>query len=281
MTKQHLILKENRPFLKIDAEWKAYFLGLFGADGSLSDQGTGYITLAETDKYILDILRKKIYKTPQKLIKKQGRNKNVQNSYLLYLSKELCQDFHKYNMIVNKSLTLEFPRNIPKKYLPDFIRGFFDGDGSINKGQSHIELSICCSKPFGISLQQILKDNQINISLYKHGSIFRLRSGNSKELLKFFNLIYYQNTVLKLTRKYKLFQKALNNTNWEKINRPKSSKYIGVIFYPRGKSHWIARIKINRKSIELGCYKTELEAAKARIQGEIKYFGKPKQKLLP
>ena len=47
-------------------------------------------------------------------------------------SKELCvylNDF--YNVFPNKSLKMVFPDNIPKEYIKDYIRGFFDGDGSI------------------------------------------------------------------------------------------------------------------------------------------------------
>jgi hypothetical protein len=60
----------------------------------------------------------------------------------------------------NKSLTLEFPE-VPKEYLPDFIRGYFDGDGSIMRLKNNRVNSAftCGSKKFLIKLHQALKEN--------------------------------------------------------------------------------------------------------------------------
>lgn len=47
-------------------------------------------------------------------------------------SKEIKTDLELIGVLANKSLTIRFP-NVPKKYLPSFIRGVIDGDGWVQK----------------------------------------------------------------------------------------------------------------------------------------------------
>ena len=53
---------------------------------------------------------------------------------LLINSKEIKKDLEKLGILTNKSLTLPFP-DVPKEFLPSFVRGVIDGDGWVqNKG---------------------------------------------------------------------------------------------------------------------------------------------------
>ena len=103
-----------------------YLLGAFMADGVVSNiPRSRYVSLNSKDLDWLESVRDLI--SPGKPIyhKKCGTqefkisNQNVLNWFL------------NQGCIPNKSLTLEMPQ-VPSKYLPDFVRGYMDGDGSVS-----------------------------------------------------------------------------------------------------------------------------------------------------
>jgi len=109
---------------------------------------------------------------------------------------------------------------IPREYLPDFIRGFFDGDGSVTYGHYGnypdrlIIDMISYSKGFLQKLGNELKD-AIGIipKIYKHGNNFTLRYG-CKESVSLYRYMY--NDRFGLGRKKEKFDSFLNKkgTDW-------------------------------------------------------------------
>lgn len=67
-----------------------------------------------------------------------------------------------------------------------------------------------------------------------------------------------------ITRK----QNAMNRTS----RKNSTSKYLGVCL-DKTSNKWISYITINKKSIKLGGFNDEIEAAKVRNEATIKYFG--------
>lgn len=125
---------DERFFDEIDTEEKAYFLGFLYADGYNDEKGIIHLTLQEKDVEILKKL-KKIIKSdkPLRYIKKNiGQNAyslNIENKHISNKLKEL-------GCTKGKSLTLQFPEWLDEKLYNHFIRGYFDGDGSIGKYQN-------------------------------------------------------------------------------------------------------------------------------------------------
>jgi hypothetical protein len=54
---------------------------------------------------------------------------------LAIVSNKMSKDLSNLGAIPNKSLILEFPKNIPDELMCHFIRGYFDGDGCIWNGK--------------------------------------------------------------------------------------------------------------------------------------------------
>lgn len=139
------IYTENEQFFdKIDTEAKAYVLGFFFADGcnhDLSDLDDGYnhqnvisFTQLEQDKDILDQIRSAMEcnRPYKEIVQKSNGNKKFT---LAIVSNKLSSALSKIGGTTRKSLTLEFPKFISRELMPHFIRGYFDGDGSVWNGK--------------------------------------------------------------------------------------------------------------------------------------------------
>jgi hypothetical protein len=124
-------------FEKIDSKEKAYWLGLLFADGYVRKRkqfegkykqgGVIGISLKEGDEYLLEKLINDLEST-YKLFK-QVKNEFLSYKLEIYSSK-MSDDLINLGCVPNKSLKLQ-PPNLECKFISHFIRGYFDGDGSI------------------------------------------------------------------------------------------------------------------------------------------------------
>lgn len=110
----------------------AYVLGFFAADGGMihNERGAYYLEFNSTDKSLISSTRSLLGSSHaiSKRVRRKDRWKQV---YRLQIgSKEMFEDLLQLGMTLAKSKTLAFPK-VPRKYLTDFIRGYFDGDGTV------------------------------------------------------------------------------------------------------------------------------------------------------
>lgn len=126
-------------FDNINTEDKAYFLGLIAADGSV-DKSRLRIELQEEDDYIIKMFRDLI--SPEQPLYYSNRvNKN--KTACLTLNSVYWKDKLDYLHIVprksfcNTSLCI-----LQKDLMPHFIRGYFDGDGSVYFSKAHNSLRV-------------------------------------------------------------------------------------------------------------------------------------------
>lgn len=116
----------------IDTEEKAYILGLLYADGFIGDEHFNNIVLGLVDRELVYTVSDKIKFTGAIRIGNKGGFKNSSNSYILnFSSKKMAEDLRKIGLYPNKSLTLAELPQIDGKLFRHFVRGYFDGDGSI------------------------------------------------------------------------------------------------------------------------------------------------------
>jgi hypothetical protein len=133
----------------------------------------------------------------------------IQGKYLYFriYNKRIAHRLIELGCIPRKSLVLRFPK-LPKKYLKHFVRGYFDGDGSIhfNKpnvikirllGATHEFVKTLQEKLF---LQLKLRKHKIK----KHHSIYFFEYYGD-DARKFCSWIYSEKGNLFLRRKYERF----------------------------------------------------------------------------
>ena len=149
-------------FDEIDTKDKAYWLGFIYADGfilknRIKNRGADSlgITLAETEP--LEKFNKSIESTrPIYHFKQSGYCTNSDKYRLVFKSDHLVSMLEKWGCISRKTFDLIFPNFLTKELIPHFIRGYFDGDGSVfyhntkvnNRIYQNLGITICGTQSF-------------------------------------------------------------------------------------------------------------------------------------
>ncbi len=110
----------------------AYILGYFAADGCMykNPRGSYYISFTSCDLELIQKV-KKILKASNRIETYQSKQLRWKLRYTLQIgSKVVFNKFCELGFSPAKSLKLVFPA-IPDNLINHFIRGYFDGDGSV------------------------------------------------------------------------------------------------------------------------------------------------------
>ena len=113
-------------FDAIDDEYKAYFLGLLLADGHISKHNTIMLTMKDAD--VVEKWKSFLNTDAPIKIDKHG------NYYLNIVCKRIADRLKEIGFNNRKSYHVDFDRiigNVPESLMHHFLRGLFDGDGSI------------------------------------------------------------------------------------------------------------------------------------------------------
>lgn len=219
--KTNRAIKENY-FETIDTEKKAYFLGLFFADGNISlDKRRSpliRISLKLSDKNVLEEFRNELEVNSKLLYDK--RNKK-ESAILSFRSEKMANDLSKYGIVPNKTYITKHLPIVPQKLLKHFLRGLIDGDGSIyqsKKGQWFIDLcsyheSICAD--FQNLCLSFLNDKN-KTKIVNYGTACHIRFGKKSQVKQLATVLYKDSNIY-LTRKYEKVQQIFENNNEEDI----------------------------------------------------------------
>jgi hypothetical protein len=205
--------KVNDDYFKKWSHNMAYIFGFWLTDGYIGKYNSYIFSISQhkDDKYLLEAILKEMESNYLLY-----RHKNTNNYDLNIRSKIIYDDIIKLGGKERKSLDVKFPK-IPKKYLPDFIRGLWDGDGSIvrdkNRKQLYNSNYVSGSKELALGLYRILKKNipYLKGSFVSKKNEYRvIFSKNDSIRLK--NFMYQEplDGKLMLKRKYELFLKNPN-----------------------------------------------------------------------
>lgn len=213
----------NKQFFKnIDTEEKAYWLGFFFSDGYVQKtdiNGEAAIMLGVRDKEHLKKFNKSIEGNVQVTTSIRGSgfsdSKKYEMAVIRLYSSELVNDLIVLGCIPNKSKIIKFPK-IEKRFIWSFVRGFFDGDGSITLNKKR-NVPVCnftsASIEFLEELRKFLYQEKIN-SYYtqEKSGCYRLWINGMENVTLFLDKMY-KNSCIYLDRKYSRYIQYMQNYN--------------------------------------------------------------------
>lgn len=220
-----------------------YLLGAYMTDGCIEKERNA-IKLAAKDTDWIDDIKNVIHKD-KPLIYETNRKLTTLN-----FSSEPIKDWLiSWGCTPAKSLTLKIEKEIPKQFIPDFLRGVIDGDGSVsfcdyeklsrNKQKIYkykkSTTYICSASEIFINQLTELIPNNINYSVIidkKPGdfsinkasgkiiqckNILKRISFSDSSAAKFLNYVYYKNCFA-MSRKLKLTNEIIDHYKNKNIN---------------------------------------------------------------
>lgn len=255
-----IIIKDSyRIFDEIDSEETAYWLGFIYADGMVRPKG--YEVALNLGTKDLDHLIKFANLFGARIVKRSTFSKKQRKTYETFC----CSVYSKYlyDSLVSKGI---YPRKTYLKdsdildYIPDylfhhFIRGVFDGDGTIivPPNDAYCYFSLLGCEALLIKIRDYMVENlaiSSNIIEARSG-IFRVAWQGRFQLLKIREWLY-GDTAIYLQRKYDRFSSIQD--------RELTSSFRGVCLH---KGRWMAHIGYGGEQYYLGSFSNEEEAAKA------------------
>lgn len=211
--------KDYSFFKLIDTEEKAYYLGLLLADGSVDNDGLK-LELKSEDDYILEIFKNLI--SPKSQVKTCTRTRQHKGytftgtmSRLDISSKDIVNDLKILGIEQNKTYKVQrVPKQIPSNLIHHFIRGLFDGDGSVWINNKTKKLSINFTGEFNLLTE--VKSLLLNIGLNPKVKVIKkphqtdsyIVYSSQKDIKTFFNWLYKDATIY-MKRKYIKFSTNL------------------------------------------------------------------------
>ena len=195
----------------------AYVIGLIASDGNLSSSGR-HINITSKDLEIIE-MAKKILRLKNKIGRKARGYSKEKKYFVLQFG-----DMNFYEFLISIGLTPKKSKTIkvvavPDEFFRDFLRGCFDGDGSLGtfwhpESQfPQVRLRIASASPaFLIWILGVVK----RLFMIKGGHIYTLKNKSVQMLsfgkadsIRILQLMYYEKSLPALSRKRKIAMKLL------------------------------------------------------------------------
>ena len=255
-------------FDNIDTEHKAYWLGYIFADGHISKKMHLMFGCQKVDIDILEQVKKDFDCTYPIRINKDN------NPILNICSKHMCETLLSMGFTHKKSYEVDFQKivtYIPEHLLHHFVRGMFDGDGSIRyynydyvKGYQY-HFGYTGLKEVCEFVAKFLRLTT-KLARERNTNTYTLKTTNAP-MIKYIYGVLYKDATIYCKRKYDIFQEILML-----IKKEKKDEVKGVSWYPQ-LNKWMAACHIGKSNKTIGYYDTKREAERARLQYEYDTFG--------
>ena len=206
----------------IDSEHKAYWLGFMVSDGFVNEKEISFC-LKKTDRKIIEEFKKDLDSDHP-----IGTNANG-NPVLVIVCKQLCRALIDKGLHNRKSWSIDIHRirsYVPSEYEHHFIRGLFDGDGSIRyyhysylkKPQYHLGFTGC--ENVCLYVREKFK---LQRRLVREGNkTYTMISRNPIDICRIFEYLYRDATIY-MSRKYNTF-KEIQMMTFNDYNKAISSE---------------------------------------------------------
>lgn len=217
-------------FSKIDTQEKAYWLGYLFADGYVRkrSKSSGFLCVNSIDLKTLENLKNSLQFTGSVVTRKYGKSSfgtGTIGSLNIY-DCDLVDDLIKHGCVERKTFNLKFP-NIKKSLKRHFIRGYFDGDGSLSNYFSPPKKKWCINVSIA-GIESFLEDVTIVVFgskkyLYKDKrkktDCWNIKINGDNTCKEFLDYIYKDATIY-LERKKNKFDQFLQRRSTTIISKP-------------------------------------------------------------
>ena len=197
-------------FEKIDTEEKAYWLGFMYADGCIRKNGNYYIIKIDLAAYEYDHIVKFKNAINATYNIQMYNYKYSGNSRLILGSEKMFKDLVNLGCKPNKTSILKFPtvKQVPEILLRHFIRGYFDGDGTINIMKNfkvpQARFQLLGTMDFLNGFCKYIEPYIGNVNIHPSRGIYYIQIGGNKKTKVIFDLMYNNSTIY-LQRKYDIY----------------------------------------------------------------------------
>ncbi len=206
----------HNTFKEIKTENDAYLLGLLLADGQIQQRRHQSlllrIDLINTDREILEKLAIHLgcKITDVRYYKAPTTTSNAIARLILY-SDDVCHNLMQWGVVPNKTYIVKWPTNLDTNLEHHFIRGYFDGDGSISKHPANPHFKLCGTEQFLITCQHKLHEAcQVSFTKLqcrfpeRENNIRSLEYGGRLQVLRIMKYLYQDSSIF-LQRKRQRF----------------------------------------------------------------------------
>lgn len=228
-------------FDSIYDEKTSYFFGLLYADGcNIENRHDIVISLNEEDRHILELFSSFVQPTKILTIKKYSDKKhNWKNQVSMRIvSDHMSKTLNDYGLVPRKTTIKKFPdiiKNNDENIVRHFIRGYFDGNGSIYTGSNNRSFVFAIYSTYDMcdNIGKLFKkylniDYKITGYKREHTTSKCLRICKRMDVFNICNWLYKDSTlfIIRKYNRYELYKKYYNELIPRRISEQFNKKIL-------------------------------------------------------
>lgn len=203
-------------FNRIEDEYSAYVLGLITSDGSISKDYSISIDLAHGDRDLLEQINSEFLNESGHIFQYGENTKTHRNNPMVRLrfnGKQICANLAQYGVVPKKSYLLQHLCSFDEPLMQHYLRGLFDGDGVVSKGnQRYLRIGFCSHNRTVVEDYYnylVLYLGLNRTSLFNTGQCWQCSWAAKNNVQTFYSYIY-NNANIYLPRKKEKIEQYLN-----------------------------------------------------------------------